>query len=280
MSEKAIPQYDLRNDKGQPVPFHFIEWGTGEGYNAEKAHRHNFNEILFFKKGGGTHDIDFTTYKPNQGSVHFVASENVHLMMRGKDTTGYSLLFTRDYFPAAFTDSLPFSKVQPVMHLSKADFAHVNRMAAMIKAEYEAAAPLHEQLIRSYLNALLLHMQRIYSETGVGIERGNLPPHVGSFMQLVKQHFAENNTVEHYASQLHISAKHLIELCKKHTGKTPLQHIKDCRIAEAKRLLYNTQLSVKEVAYQLNFDEPANFSKYFKAETGYTPATYRKESGK
>ena len=83
--------------------------------------------------------------------------------------------------------------------------------------------------------------------------------------------------VNDYAERLHISPKHLIDLCKKNTGKTPLQLIKEYTVAEAKRLLYNTGLTIKEVAYELNFDDPANFSKYFKSVCGYSPANYRRE---
>ncbi len=63
--------------------------------------------------------------------------------------------------------------------------------------------------------------------------------------------------------------------CKEHTGNTPLNIIRVHLVAEIKKLLYHTDLSVKEIAYRLNFDEPGNFSKYFRSATGFTPLEYR-----
>lgn len=96
------------------------------------------------------------------------------------------------------------------------------------------------------------------------------------FQQLIQQHYKEKWLVEKYATTLNVSTKHLIELCKKHTGKTPLQLMKEQIISEAKRLLFHTQLSIKEIAYELEFDDPAYFSKRFRQLTGYSPEAYRK----
>jgi AraC-like DNA-binding protein len=94
-------------------------------------------------------------------------------------------------------------------------------------------------------------------------------------MLLVQRHYADHKRVEDYADLLHISPKHLIAVCKEYTGNTPLNIIRDHLIAEIKKLLYHTDLSVKEIAYRLNFDEPGNFSKYFRSATGFTPLEYR-----
>lgn len=85
IDKPKIPQFNLQNDTGQFVDFHIMLWGNKEqNYDFEKPHRHNFNEVLFFNQGGGTHDIDFTTYQIQNQSIHFVASDNVHLVLREK----------------------------------------------------------------------------------------------------------------------------------------------------------------------------------------------------
>lgn len=277
---QPIPQHDLLSEAGATLEFGLAEWGSASKYNFETAHRHNFHELLIFEKGGGRHDIDFRTYEAKKGAVHFVASDNVHLMMRDKDSKGISFQFTTDYFPQELIAQLPFSKTTQVLQLSSAEFRHVSNISKQIREEYAAGKPYYERIIRSHMQALMLFLLRIYQDHNPEMDMSTLPEHLISFMQLIKERCTEHLTVEQYAEKLNISAKHLIDLSKKHTGKTPLQHIREYMITEAKRLLYNTALSVKEIAYKLNFDEPANFSKYFKSVSGYTPLAYRKDSGK
>jgi AraC family transcriptional activator of pobA len=269
-----IPRHDLRNANGQKVSFEFQEWTDTGMYNTQHLHRHNFNEILVFTKGTARHDIDFATHEATAGSVHFVASENVHMLVRDADTTGYTFMFTDDLLSPELAERLPFLQVLPVVTLDAGQLAVVNSMAAIIKQEYEARGDMYEQVIRAQMQALLTYLLRIYN-AGPGAVQEAMPQHIVAFRQLLKKHYKEHLSIERYAARLNISVKHLIDVCRKHTGKTPLQHVKEHMVTEAKRLLYNTAMSVKEIAYELNFDEPANFSKYFKAVTGYTPIDYR-----
>jgi AraC-like DNA-binding protein len=77
---------------------------------------------------------------------------------------------------------------------------------------------------------------------------------------------------------LHISPKHLSETIKSETGKSALEHINEMKIEHAKILLLQTEKTINEVAYDLNFDTPNYFSAFFKSNTGLTPTAYRKIS--
>jgi len=275
--ESAIPQYGLKDATGKTVDFDMLLWDIRkQDYNYEKPHRHNFHQVLIFYKGGGTHDIDFTTYKAKKYTVHFVASNNVHLVLRSKGSSGCSLLFSNDYFDNDFIGKLPFSKTNPVLQLKESAFKMLAQSLDGIKKEYLGKQEGYENIIRAYMQVLMLHLLReyrnLYPEEK---EKDTRPELVNRFMQLLEKYYANHYNVEQYANELHISPKHLIEICKKRTGKTPLQHIREYTIREAKKLLYHTALSIKEIAFRLNFNDPANFSKYFKAATSYTPAEYR-----
>jgi AraC-like DNA-binding protein len=271
-----IPQHDLATASGKPASIAFEDWGTVLRYNIQHVHRHNFHEILFFRAGAGVHDIDFTTWKIQPGAVHFVASENVHLLVRDKHTYGSSLMFTQDVISPEILSRLPFGSPRPVMHLDVAQMALADTMLGIIRAEWERDSEAGGVVIRAQMQALLLYLSGIGANSPYSVSNPT-PAIVTSFKHLLQKQFRDHINVNGYADQLHVSPKHLIDLCKKHTGKTPLQLIKEYTVAEAKRLLYNTDLSVKQVAYELNFDDPANFSKYFKSVCGYSPADYRKE---
>ncbi len=271
-----IPQHNLTNNSGDTVSVHYETWGTTLGHTPHHAHRHNFHEVLFFHSGKGVHDIDFTPWETQKGTVHFVAPENVHMLIRDKSTEGCSIMFTHDVFPEDLLAHLPFSSARPVLQLTEKQQTHARAMLDLIAAMVAEANDQALQVARSQMHALLLFLAGAYVASPQ-TDNSAQPPALVAFKNLVQQQFRQHVNVNGYADQLHISPKHLIDLCKKHTGKTPLQHIREYTVAEAKRLLFNTDLSVKEVAYELNFDDPANFSKYFKSVCGYSPADYRRE---
>jgi AraC-like DNA-binding protein len=82
-------------------------------------------------------------------------------------------------------------------------------------------------------------------------------------------------TVQDCAEQVNLSANYLSDLLKKETGKTAQEYIHLVLIDKAKTLLINSNLSVKEIAYDLGFEYPHYFSRIFKSKTGQTPIVYR-----
>ncbi len=100
---------------------------------------------------------------------------------------------------------------------------------------------------------------------------------VNQFLQHVNVHYLEKRTVREYAEMLSISEDHLAKSVKSETGKTVYSYIVDRTIKEAKSLIAFTNLSYGEIAYQLNFSDTSNFSKYFKRTTGLSPTEYRNQ---
>lgn len=99
---------------------------------------------------------------------------------------------------------------------------------------------------------------------------------IRSFNLLVEQHFKEHHQVQDYASLMNKSPKTLSNLFSKNSGPSPLQVIKGRIVQEAKRLLQYTDSSTKEIAYELGFDDPASFSRFFKNNVGESPTGYKK----
>ncbi|MEJ7664737.1 MAG: helix-turn-helix domain-containing protein [Hymenobacter sp.] len=87
--------------------------------------------------------------------------------------------------------------------------------------------------------------------------------------------FRELHGVGAYAALLHISAGHLSEVVKAQSGKPAIKHLHERLVLEAKRLLLYTPLALKEIAFDLGFSEASYFNRFFKRETGVTPAEYR-----
>ncbi len=82
-------------------------------------------------------------------------------------------------------------------------------------------------------------------------------------------------TVKQCGEALHLSAHYLSDLLKEETGKNAKEHIDLFIIKKAKIQLQNQELSISQVAYDLGFEYPNHFSKFFKSKTGLSPSQYR-----
>lgn len=96
------------------------------------------------------------------------------------------------------------------------------------------------------------------------------------FMRSLSLHYAERRTVGDYAAEAALSVRHFSSLIQQHTGQTPMQWIHLFVIGQAKHLLMQSDLQVKEIADRLGFPEQFTFRKYFKTHTGLSPTEYRK----
>jgi AraC family transcriptional regulator, transcriptional activator of pobA len=98
-----------------------------------------------------------------------------------------------------------------------------------------------------------------------------------NFQKSVKQSYTPMKSIKEYARELNITSVHLNRICQATVGKPALQIVHDFLILEAERFLKHTDLHVSEIAYRLNFDDPAYFSRFFKKYAGASPKQYREK---
>jgi AraC family transcriptional regulator, transcriptional activator of pobA len=96
-----------------------------------------------------------------------------------------------------------------------------------------------------------------------------------AFDALLQKHYLENKDVAFYAQKLNLTPNHLSETIKSITGKSAKKRIEDALIFEAKSLLRQTQMSIKEITYWLGFEDDSYFVKFFKKAENFTPNAYR-----
>jgi AraC-like DNA-binding protein len=95
------------------------------------------------------------------------------------------------------------------------------------------------------------------------------------FNKLLNTHYQDQKHVAFYSEKLNLEAKTLSHILKNFIGKTAKQAIDDFLIMEAKSLLKQTSLEIKEIVFWLGFEDPSYFTKYFKHKTGITPLSFR-----
>jgi AraC family transcriptional activator of pobA len=197
-------------------------------------------------------------------------------LLKRENAQGLLLQFRKDIFEFIFPlqhHSLYFSK--PDLQLAEADFNHLYQITQNILALNNSAvlSPLSIYKSYSYLQIVIISIIELHQKQSLA----QTDTFAGKFLQLVSQHIKEKRKVSDYAEMMGMSADKLTSLCKESLGITPLKIIHEELLIEVKRLMVVGKVSLKEIAYELNFENPANFSSFVKTATTHTPSELQEQ---
>jgi AraC family transcriptional activator of pobA len=243
-----------------------------------------FYQIIWVQRGHARHTLDFEAVPLAPGSLLFVGPGRVHTFDLTADYEGQLLLFTAPFFArseAAAQFLHATSLFQPVPEVpvvlapgAATDFTTLwTQLATELAQTPDVYQPL---VLQQTVHTFLLLAERAQRRQGYHSPDGS--PQLGDttrFRTLVEQQFRTQRAVRHYAAQLGVTEKRLAQATAQVLGKLPKQVIAERLTLEAKRLLAHTPASSKEIGFALGFDEPTNFSKYFRRQTGLSPQQFR-----
>jgi AraC family transcriptional regulator, transcriptional activator of pobA len=251
-------------------------------YDSTAPHRHDYFELFVFGKGGGVHTIDFEPFPIHDGSIHIVAPGKAHQVKRALDSHGYVLMFDSDALMnnPLITDFLfdhacyNVQEYSPSYVFDASQQTQILDVAERIWADYSSDHPLKHEFILHNLALLFISCLRSQPEF-IPVQSSANGKVYQEFRRLLHRRFRELKKVKEYAALLRVSEKQLNEIVKAQTGNSASSVIYKQIIMEARRLL-NTGMSAKEAAFDLQFDDPAHFSKFFKNQTGMAPSEFQK----
>lgn len=247
-------------------------------------HKHTFYHLVLFTKGGGTHAIDFKTFKVTPNQIYFMVPGQVHSWNFEGEVEGYVIHFSTSFFESfllknEYLDQFPFFSGiidDAVIQIEPPLQQKIIRLFEDIIAESEATDRMSLDLIR----AILLHIFILLSRTQTGQQEKQALPYnytlLKTFRKLIEKHFATLKLPRDYAELMYITPNHLNALCNDLLGISAGEIIRNRILLEAKRLLINLDLTIAEISYQLNFNDNSYFTKFFKKYTGITPDEFRK----
>lgn len=282
---ERVPLHSIKTKEMGSLGFSVIDLSgsSGKTYDSKIPHRHTFYELMFFLSGSGKHEIDFNSFSIEPNSVHFVSPGQIH-QLNPKNTQGYVVCFSEDFVSLNsredFTERFPYydDPSIPVMKLKKEQALEIKALVELVVKDILSTKNTQPDLYRSYLTIILLKLNELYLSSQpykTGEQNRNMK--VQQFKKRINQEFHENKSPSVYAQKLNVSANHLNALCKKHEGKTAIQLIHERMLLESKRLLFATDLHVKEISFQLGFEDVAYFNRFFKKLCKLTPQEYRKQ---
>ena len=248
------------------------------------AHRHEYYIILLVKKASGKHIIDFNEFELGIRQMFFISPGQVHQVMEKEKSLGHILSFSTQFLlengiEKCFIDDLYIFKdfgFSPPLQLSNEEFERFQKIVEDIYEFEKTDKKFKYQAIGALLKLLLIQSNNVCSLTGTENTQ-NAQASVlllRNFKTLLESNFKKWHMVSDYADELNITSDYLNVSLKSLTGTSAKDHIQKRILVEAKRLLKFSDMNTKEIAYELGFSEPANFTNFFKKHTGVPPSRF------
>ncbi len=165
----------------------------------------------------------------------------------------------------------------PLISLDEIEQRKFGLLYEVLVDEFQTKDKVQGEMLEVLLKRMIIKTTRLAKEQLITKKLDNHQVDIiRQFNVLVDNHFKEKRQVQDYADLLHKSPKTLSNLFRTYNEKSPLRIIHERIILEAKRLLYYTDKSISDIAYDLGYEELAPFSKLFKRIEGITPSKFQK----
>lgn len=286
----SIPTYNIGtltsddNNIQDFAVFNLQDYFSEQFMLAEKPHRLSFYQLMFITDGKGEHLIDFESYELCAGDIYFLAPGQVHRWKVNASIKGYFINFNECFFASFLSKSDYLNEFSFFMangyHSRLKCIKEFNRTKSVFQEilnEYNGKKEHRLDLIRVYLLELFIKADRVIGNIcEEWYESKHQFYHLRNFEKLIEEHFKSKHLPKEYAQLLHVTPNYLNALCKKIRGQSAGEMIRNRILLESKRLLVNSDLSVSEVAYQLNFKDNSYFSRFFKKYVQVSPDDFRR----
>ncbi|WP_212001359.1 AraC family transcriptional regulator [Chitinophaga sp. HK235] len=256
------------------------------------ASRRDYYKISFFSRGQGIFTMGEDRYEIDGPTLLFLNPHEIKTWRATSETQeGYFCLFTDllfDSIHAAHEDILQHPLLQPgaraIFKLTQQQSDYLESIFRQLLREYNENAAFKQEAILIYLRLLMLEGRRLASEA-------HTPQRTQTAAQILAHRFTDMlekqfpieynhhqvklKTAKEFAVQLNTHPNHLNACIKQTTGRTVSEHIRMRLLLEARLLLIHTDWQIAEIAWCLGFEDPGNFTHFFKNHSGQSPHIYR-----
>lgn len=245
-----------------------------------EAHRDDYHIFFMLNEGSGVFEIDFQQYEINAHSVMYIQPFQVHRVISIHDATFNTLLVSSENLNPEYLRLLKEIAPAGPLLLDPEIFSVASEIGAVCRKLYQRKnEKLYHLMMKDACNSLAGFL---ISQFLVRTHRADQPARheviAKDFKLLLDQDFLTVKSPSQYAGKMNISTAYLNECLKKATGQTVSYHIHQRVILEAKRLLFHSGKSVKEIATDLGYDDYPYFSRLFMKVTGITALAFRNKN--
>lgn len=248
--------------------------------------RTGFYHVIWFKKGSPNFLVDFKPIEIIPNTILFLTKDTVQRLGKNIYFEAKAILFTDSFFCKTENDATflrssilfsdLFSHAQINLQENASMFLSLFRLMEMeVENERDIS---QDAILKNLLHSFLLLSERERRKQDfIEIKKGVNLDYVLLFKDLLEANYRKLKKASEYADKISITNKQLNHATSKILDRSPKQIINERVMLEAKRLLAHTHESVKEIGFKLGFQEPTNFTKYFRKHTGLTPVEFREQ---
>lgn len=257
----------------------------------DHVQRNNYYSLIWFTQGKGKVKSDFSEYDLEDNSLFAFSPYQPFMLTGNNNTKGIALQFHPDFFcihkhqTEVACNGVLFNNIYnpPFISVDEVSASTFRMVMEQMKTEMQNPALAQYELLISYLKIFLITASRLKTqqepEALQAVRELKEPFILQNLKDAIERDFKTKHTASDYAKSLNISPKALAKITKTHFNKTLTNLISERIIIEAKRELYLTNKAVKEIAYELGYQDEYYFSRFFKTNADISPQMYRETVG-
>ncbi|MEM1339915.1 MAG: AraC family transcriptional regulator [Bacteroidota bacterium] len=293
MAKKEIPVFETSNEIHEATGFdhrsHIPGFDIFTMQSLEPSarrcmppYRQGYYQVGILSESAGA-KINLNTNKVDldQFPLWFVVPGQVFSWVRDPNTKGIHIQFRKEFISRTvpnLTETFPFLKISEnsVFSMTPEEQRSLETDMGRMLSVFQHPHPYQEKMLEGMLISVLYYCKSIYERyktTESHLSRAQVLTQ--RFQQLVDKLYIDSKNVGDYAEQLNVTPNYLTTMVKHITGKTAKDIIQQRVYLESKTMLSFTSMDVAEIAYQLNFQEPTHFTRFFKKYSGTTPNKFR-----
>ncbi|GGA88486.1 helix-turn-helix domain-containing protein [Puia dinghuensis] len=253
--------------------------------------RNNYYSLIWVKIGVGRLRADFSEYDLKDNYLLSFSPYQPFMLSSASTINGVVIQFHPDFFcihkhhQEVACNGVLFNNIYqpPFIWIDDNTAAMFEMLIGQMKTEMQNVALAQYELLISYLKIFLITASRVKAKqqqgTDLVVAKAKQPLVLQSLKDAIEENYKAKHAVSDYAEMLNISPKSLAKITKAHLNKTLSALISERIIIEAKRELYLTNKPVKQIAYELGYEDEYYFSRFFKTNTDVSPQLYRDTVG-
>jgi AraC family transcriptional activator of pobA len=292
------------SDSGSPIPRYFLygEEGSTEqwlvnveslalrcqmqGWKIEPHTHPRFAQMIFVRSGRGVMSIEGQSFPFSAPVALIVPCHSVHAFDYEIDTDGWVLTLADHYLRELGARAPEIEEIwrspRPIaFSKEQQEVADIRQALLRLDSELDRGGPgcllAAEACLLNVIVSLLRQSQAAQAPVASGA--GGHAGLVTRFRDLVERRYREGLSVTDFAAELNVTVSRLRTACLAVTGETPIKLLHDRIMAEAKRNLLYSDMSVAQIAYWLGFEDTSYFSRFFHRLGGEPPAKFRAKKG-
>ena len=258
----------------------FSEETTLDLDEAKQSHREDRHSFFLLESGTVIVEIDFQKFEIKPSSVVYMHPDQVHRILSLENATISAWAINNESLNPEYLKLLESLTPAKPLVLDQETFSTICEAVSLgIKLSKRKNDKLYHSLLKDSCNALVALVASQYLASVKSTDKLSRYKLIAdAFKSELESNFINVKSPTAYAQKLNISTPYLNECVKNATGYSVSYHIRQRIILEAKRLLYHSGKSIKEISWELGYDDYPYFSKLFTKAVGMTPVTFRNKN--